>query len=230
MRDAAGQLWVEPVTVALDQPTTAVATAAMEALFSGEGAHAGLSAPASADVLGADLDAGLLTVNVSGGIRDQRRGSAAEAALAQAMAHTSAQFGTVDAVRLWVDGQPITELWGHLDWSQPISPDPFALSPIDFERPPWGASVPAGPVTASGSANTFEATVTLRLIDPSGRVVEETFTTATCGSGCRGSWEHTFDAAASTPGTWTIEAEEPDPSAGEGRPPFVTSVDFEVTG
>jgi Immunoglobulin-like domain of bacterial spore germination len=34
----------------------------------------------------------------------------------------------------------------------------------------------------------FEATVSLRLLDASGREIATRFTTATCGSGCRGSW------------------------------------------
>jgi immunoglobulin-like protein involved in spore germination len=43
-------------------------------------------------------------------------------------------------------------------------------------------------MTVAGTANVFEATVTLRLLDASGREIATRFTTATCGSGCRGSW------------------------------------------
>jgi hypothetical protein len=57
-------------------------------------------------------------------------------------------------------------------------------------------------------------------------VVEETFTTATSGSGERGRWESTFDLTG--PGTWTIEATEDDPSDGEGRPPFATTLELQV--
>jgi hypothetical protein len=44
-------------------------------------------------------------------------------------------------------------------------------------------------VTISGTADVFEATVSIRILDSSGALLEETFTTATCGSGCRGDYE-----------------------------------------
>lgn len=228
VRDAAGSLWVEPVTVALQEPTLGVARAAMTALFRGGAPDPALGTPANpaTEVLGADIDGGVLTVDVSAAVREPAQGSAAEAAFAQQLAHTGAQFDGVDAVRLRVEGQPITELWGHLDWSQPFTPDPFALSPVTVTEPAWGASVPVGEVIVAGEANVFEATVALRLLGPDGAVVEETFTTATCGTGCRGTWSHTFSVP--TAGRWTVEAAETDPSDGEGRPPFTVRVPFEV--
>ena len=39
-----------------------------------------------------------------------------------------------------------------------------------------------------GTANVFEANVTLVLKDSKGRVLARRFTTATCGTGCRGSY------------------------------------------
>lgn len=225
-------IWVEPETVPLDEPTPGVLRAAMTALVRGEAANPDLAetvVPAGTEVLGASIEGGVATVDFSGELDREGRGSAQELAFAQQLAHTAAQFEDVDAVRVHVDGEPITELWGHLDWSQPITPDPAALSPIIIEEPEWAATVPAGPVTASGSSVTFESTVELRLLDPAGAAVEETFTTAAQPDvGQRGPWEHTFTAEATTPGTWTIEAIEPDPSGGEGRSPFTTRVQFEV--
>lgn len=101
--------------------------------------------------------------------------------------------------------------------------------PIVIESPAPGEQRKPGAVTASGSSVTFESTVELRLIDPDGEVVEDTFTTAEQPDVAeRGPWEHTFETEATTSGTWTVEAEEPDPSGGEGGPPFVTDVEFEV--
>lgn len=229
VRSASDRLWVEPAEMDLDEPTVGVAQAAVQAMLTGDPRDPGLAPPADTDaqVLGADIDDGLLTVNVSAALAQASGGSAAEEALAQALAHTGAQFDSVDSVQLWIEGEAVTDLWGHLDWSDPVEPDLFALSPIVISSPEWDAEVSAGTLTASGTANVFEATVGLRLVDPVGTVVEDTFTTATCGSGCRGDWEHTFDTEL-TPGSWTVEAEEPDPSGGEGRAPFVASVEFEV--
>jgi len=228
VRDAAGSLWVEPMTVALQEPTLGVARAAMTVLFRGVAPDPALGTPAnpSTEVLGADIAGGVLTVDVSSAVREPVQGSAAETAFAQQLAHTGAQFDGGDAVALWVEGEPITELWGHVDWSEPITPDALAVSPMTVTEPAWGARVPTGEVTVAGEANVFEATVALRLLGPDGAVVEETFTTATCGTGCRGTWSHTFPVP--TAGRWTIEAAETDPSDGEGRPPFTVRVPFRV--
>lgn len=228
LRDQGGRLWVEPAVVALDQPTKAVAQAAVRALLRGQPGVPGLSSPANpaTQVRGASVRDGVLTIDLSGDIRQPAGGSATEAAFAQQLAHAVAQFDGIDAVRLWVDGRPVTELWGHLDWSQPVRPDPLALSPVMITDPRWGARVPAGAVTVRGEANTFEATVGLRLIAPDGRVAQETFTTASCGTGCRGTWSHMFQLP--TPGRWAIEASEDDPSGGEGRPPFTARLEVDA--
>lgn len=222
--------WVEPETHRVEDSTEAVARAAIELMVSGSPRNPDLSnaVPEGTEVLDVTLEDRILVVDLSSEVTGSGHGSAEELAFSQQLAHTGAQFETVDAVRLHVDGEPVDELWGHLDWSQPVEPDLFALAPITFEFPRWGDTVEPGPVVAGGQANTFEATLELRLIDPTGAVIEETFTTATSGSGERGQWEHTFDTEVTEAGTWTVEAEEPDPSGGEGRPPFVTRVQFQI--
>jgi hypothetical protein len=44
------------------------------------------------------------------------------------------------------------------------------------------------PVFIRGSANVFEANVGIQILDEDGNVLVETFTTATCGTGCRGTY------------------------------------------
>lgn len=179
-----------------------------------------------------DHDSGVLTLDLSQDVDapGTGHGSTEETAFAQQLAHTATQFDGVRAVRLLVEGEPIEDLWGHIDWSKPIEPDPFALTPITIEEPRWGMRREGvGPITASGQANTFEATLAVRLIDPDGEVVEEEWITATSGSGTRGTWSHEFGALGKR-GTWTIEAEEPDPSGGaEGRKPLVVRTEFRIT-
>jgi hypothetical protein len=218
-------LWVEPATRGT-QSSVAVARTAMEFLVAGDPEDPNLETLAgpSVEVLGTNIDGDVLIVDLSGEIRNNRTGSGGEEAFAQQLAHTAAQFDGVERVQLRVDGNEISDLWGHIDWSEPIEPDPFALSPITFDTHTWREEVPVGDVTVGGEANTFEATVELRLVGPNGDVVEETFTTATSGSGERGRWEHTFYLETAV--TWTIEAIEPDPSDGEGRPPFTTTLEL----
>jgi hypothetical protein len=220
--------WVEPETQPLATPTLGVARAAMEQLVAGPAGDPALSTtlPAGTRLLDVTIVDRVLVVDLSGELAATGGGSAQELALAQQLAHTGAQFSTVDAVQLHIEGEPVTDLWGHLDWSEPMEPDPFALSPITFDSHEWGQQVPAGSVTVGGEANTFEATVLLRLIAPDGTAVEDTFTTASSGSGQRGTWTHTF--AMPDRGRWTIEASEEDVSGGEGRPAFATRLELEV--
>jgi spore germination protein GerM len=220
-------VWVEPEVVPLDAPTVGVARAAMEALVGHAPREPERStlAAASAEVLDADIDGDVLVVDFAG-LVDDGLGAAAEEALVQQIAHTGAQFDNVRAVQILVDGEEVESLAGHVGVQEPVEPDPLALSPITFTSHSSGDEVPVGEVTVTGEACTFEATVELEVVDPDGAVVEETFTTATIACPERGEWEHTFTLA--EPGTWTIRAIEPDPSGGEGRPPFDVSLELEA--
>ncbi|MBA3690553.1 MAG: Gmad2 immunoglobulin-like domain-containing protein [Actinobacteria bacterium] len=73
--------------------------------------------------------------------------------------------------------------------SEPSDPpvDPGTLGPIEVTEPAPGATV-TSPVTISGTADVFEATVSIRIVDGVNNVIAETFATATCGTGCRGDY------------------------------------------
>ncbi|WP_236145879.1 Gmad2 immunoglobulin-like domain-containing protein, partial [Verrucosispora sp. SN26_14.1] len=81
------------------------------------------------------------------------------------------------------------------------------LSPVVVAEPVIGARV-SSPITVSGSADVFEATVSVRLLDAAGRTLATGFTTATCGTGCRGGYRLTlaYRSAREQPGT--VEAYE----------------------
>lgn len=64
---------------------------------------------------------------------------------------------------------------------------PTAKPPIVVQTPRAGDEI-VSPVTVSGSANVFEATVAIVILGPDGQQLAATFTTATCGSGCRGTY------------------------------------------
>jgi germination protein M len=60
----------------------------------------------------------------------------------------------------------------------------------------------------AGSANTFEATVNLELIDAHGDVLAEDFVTATSGSGTRGTFDHVLPIPEGATGPATLVAFE----------------------
>jgi len=53
-------------------------------------------------------------------------------------------------------------------------------------RRPQPAEQVTSPVVIVGDADVFEATVSIRILDAEGVELAASFTTATCGSGCRG--------------------------------------------
>lgn len=224
VRSAGDGFYVEPAEVTLGLETTGIARASMEALVVGGSGELITLAPDGTRVLGATISDGVLKVDMSEEVRDSSAaGAEAEEAFAQQLAHTAAQFDGVEAVELLVGGSGIDELWGHLDWSQPIEPDDLALSPVVIEE----IEVEDGTVTVSGQATVYEATVELRLINPDGAVVADTFANAECGAPCRGEWEHAFEASAGSQGTWTVEASQPQVTD-EGPAPFETSAEVTV--
>jgi spore germination protein GerM len=225
-RDTPRGIFVEPETHQLDEPTPAVASAALTALLERPPVDPELSnlVPDGARLLDVDLDGETLIADFS--LPGLNLGSAAETAMIQQIVHTATQFPTVQNVQILDEGEPLAS--GHVDLSEPVGREEFAMSPIIISSPAEGETVAGGDVDVEGTANVFEANLELQLLDPDDNVVEETFTTATCGTGCRGDWSHTFSDV-TTAGTWTIVAIEPDASGGaEGAGPFVTRRTFTV--
>lgn len=217
-------VFVEPETREPPDPSLGVARMALTVLVTEQPRDPGLInlIPDGTSLLGVDLEGTTLTVDLD--LPRLNLGADFEVAMYQQIVHTGGQFATVERVRVLDNGQPPES--GHLNLDEPVEPDEFAVGPIIIETPSEGEVVDAGEITVSGTANVFEANLELRLVDPSEEVVEETFTTATCGSGCRGEWEHTFTV--DEPGRWTIVAIEPDMSDEEGGGPYVTERHFTV--
>ncbi|MEU7799231.1 Gmad2 immunoglobulin-like domain-containing protein [Micromonospora arborensis] len=88
---------------------------------------------------------------------------------------TLTQFPTVRAVR--VDGDAPVDRTDYADLLPPI----VVTGPIPGERV-------ATPLIVTGTADVFEATVSVRVLDAAGREVATGFGTASCGSGCRGGY------------------------------------------
>ena len=69
-----------------------------------------------------------------------------------------------------------------------------AAAPVELVR----AEFEGQTIRFAGTADTFEANVQLRVVQ-AGKVLASTFVTATCGSGCRGSYEGTIDVPGLVP-------------------------------
>jgi hypothetical protein len=120
--------------------------------------------------------------------------------------YTLTQFPTVTAVSFELDGDPINSLGGEgvvldhpqtrADW-EPLTPA------ILVEAPLPGATV-ASPFHVTGTANTFEAALQLRLVGPDGKTLAEHPGMATSGSGTRGTFDETLSFSSGAHGDATL--------------------------
>lgn len=78
-----------------------------------------------------------------------------------------------------IDGESLT----RADFEEQ-TPTVLVESPLAFEEV-------SAPISATGTANTFEANFLYELLDEDGNVIDENFVTATSGTGTRGTFEFT---------------------------------------
>lgn len=161
-------------------PTSAVARAALEQLLAGptpteRALGYASSAGAPTAVTAISIADGTATVVLDPGFGRGYDDTTLRWATAQ-IVFTLTQFPTVRAVRFGADGPPLTRA------------DFRDLEPLVFvERPGPGERV-SSPITVAGEANVFEATVRITVLGASGRVLADTFTTATAGTGTWGTF------------------------------------------
>jgi germination protein M len=194
--------------------TPRVGTAAMESLLSGpsedEQAAGLISAiPPGTQLLGLEIENEVATVDLSPHYEAGGGSLSMRMRLAQ-IVYTLTQFPTVSGVLFEVNGRPVTTFSSEgIVVDDPLSRADFEdLSPpivVDVPKP--GAEVHS-PVTISGTADVFEATVSLRIRDARGDEIVRDFTTATCGTGCRGRYSAKVKFAVDEPQQGTIEVFE----------------------
>lgn len=166
-----GKVW--PVLREVEE-TDAVATASLEELLAGP-------TPQEEDELffstaiPDDVELGSVTVE-DGVARVELSAELPPEALAQVV-YTATQFSTVDSVEVGPDNYTRADF-------EDLTPAILVESPLYFQEV-------GNPVRATGTANTFEATLQYELTDTDGRIVDSGFVTATSGSGTRGTFDFT---------------------------------------
>lgn len=126
-------------------------------------------------------------------------------------------------VQFTVGGEPVTQFGSEgLDISGPLDRETFIdqLNSVNLTSAVSGSG--SGPLVITGVANVFEATVSLELVDPDGNVVHQDFTTASCGTGCWGSFSFHIEGVdfEATPLTARVFWHSPE----DGEPADVVSV------
>ncbi|MEU1686650.1 Gmad2 immunoglobulin-like domain-containing protein [Micromonospora sp. NPDC005707] len=164
---------------------------------------AGPSPAESATGLTTLVPAGTQVTRIAGGVATLAppagfdAGGATTARLRRAqVVWTLTQFPTVRRVAF----APTDTATGRDDYAD-------LLPPIVVTAPAVGDRV-TSPITVTGTADVYEATVSVRVLDAAGQEIGTAFTTASCGSGCRGAYRLSVRYRPAAPGPGTIEVYE----------------------
>jgi len=232
-----GRLW--PVLRAVP-PTVAVVRAAVNSLLRGAtaadtGAGVVSAVPAGTQLLGISLHDGIATVDLTSDL--QGHGVAAERLALAQLVFTVTQYPTVRGMTLHLDGAPVAALADGLVVPNPLRRAslgfPRLVSPITVTSPRPGTSVHA-PFTVTGVADVFEAGIRYRLLDASGHELGSGESSASCGSGCPGTFSFQIPELGVSHrerGTLVIAAANASGRPGGGRPvglPLVLLPPFDV--
>ncbi|HEX9235174.1 MAG TPA: Gmad2 immunoglobulin-like domain-containing protein [Actinomycetota bacterium] len=216
------------VTKRTQPATVAVGTAALNALLAGPNAAerqagVGTTIPGGTQLLGLNIADGIATVNLSSRYDDGGGSESERYRLAQVV-FTITQFPTVQAVDFQMDGKAVTTFSGEgivLDHPQTRADYEDTLPAITVESPTIGQRV-SSPVTLSGTADVFEATVSVWILDENGRKLADTTTQASCGTGCRGDYSKAVSYHVDHDQSGTVEVFEA--SAKDGSPTNVVKI------
>jgi germination protein M len=204
--------------------TPRVGTAALDELLWGptaseHDAGVGTQIPSGTELLGLSIDNGIATVNLTSEYESGGGTASMTMRLAQVVC-TLDQFSTVKGVLFQLDGHAVDVLGGEgIVIDHPLRCRDYRdLLPAILVTSPASGETVANPVTVTGTANVFEANVTVEIVDAAGKVVGNGFTTATCGSGCRGTFTITlsYDVAMAQKGEIVVHDDD---AAGTGQPP-----------
>ncbi|MCL3859571.1 Gmad2 immunoglobulin-like domain-containing protein [Actinotalea sp. K2] len=165
---------------------------------------------------------GTIVVDLSAQARQANIGSQGAALMIQQLVHTvtAAAEDETAGVLLTIDGEPAGELWGTVVWDEPVTrADPLEVRVLVQIDEPREGTVTSSPITVSGEANVFEATVLWSVLDADGTEVAADFTTTAEGQTFA---PFTFSVDLE-PGTYTVVISESDPSDGEAGTPMSDS-------
>jgi hypothetical protein len=216
--------------VSAESPGPRVGTLAATLLLDGPGGdeELGTAIPAGTGLLGLTIDGGVATVDLTSEFEAGGGSFSMRMRIAQVV-YTLTQFPTVKGVLFELDGEPVDAIGGEgVLVDQPLTRKDYAdLLPAITVATPYAGQTDGSPIHVSGSANVFEANVTVRILDARGREIARTFTTATCGTGCRGTYsvDVPYSVKEDQSG-WVVVSD--DDAAGTGHPPHEVKIPVEL--
>ena len=178
--------------------TSGVARAAMEALLDGDAiidkySQLSTAVPDGTSLLGISIKEGVATVDLSREF-ESGGGSASSMYRLGQVVYTLTQFSTVRAVLFQIEGRTVTTFGAEgiqLDGPQGRNDFEQQLPSTFVDRPAFGAAA-GNPARITGTSNVFEATFRVAILDAARKVLVDQMAMATCGSGCRGTFDVTL--------------------------------------
>lgn len=211
--------------------TQAVGAAAMTRLLAGP-VGGELSAdpsmftdiPADARYLGLTISRGVATVNLSSEFAAGGTSATINQRYGQVV-YTLTQFPTITSVLFERDGAPVDAVLTGGPVQRAVTRNDFTdlLPAIWVDSPAWGGAV-ANPARITGLANAFEAQFRLQLLGSGGMTLADVPVTATCGTGCWGTFDATVPYSVATAQWGTLRVFEI--SSADGKP--VNMTDYPV--
>jgi spore germination protein GerM len=203
--------------------STAVAAASMKALLAGPTAaesgerQISTAIPDGTTLLAVSAKNGVATVDLSTEF-DSGGGSASMQYRLAQVVYTLTQFSTIKSVVFQIDGETVTVFGSEgIVLDGPTGRDDYTaqLPAIFVDRPAFRAGFASGG-RVSGNADVFEATFRIMILSAAGEPLVDEQVMASCGTGCRGTFNTTL-AYKVGKGQWgTLRAYEP--SAADGTP------------
>ena len=202
--------------------TKSVAKAAVTALLAGPtsgeaGRSISTAIPAGSQLLNLSITGGVATVDLSAEF-ESGGGSASVLTRLGQMVYTLTQFPTVKSVVFQIEGETRTTFSSEgVVLDEPATRADFIslLPDIWVDRPAFNAAI-GNPAHVTGNANVFEATFRMSILDASGKVIADVQVMATCGSGCRGTFDTSIPYTVGKAQYGTLRAYNP--SAKDGTP------------
>lgn len=150
--------------------------------------------PRGTELLGVERDGSTLFVDLNSRFEAGGGSLSMQMRVAQVV-YTATQFEGIDAARIKIEGEMVDSIGGEgVMVERPLTRRDFqGFAPnIVVETPRPGQEFSSGDIV-SGFANVFEANVSINVEDADGKMLLETFTTATCGNGCWGDFTQALE-------------------------------------
>ncbi len=177
--------------------------------------------PDGTRLLGVTIKDRIATVDLSREFESGGGSASAFTRLAQVV-YTLTQFPTVEQVLFRIEGEPVTTFSSEgIVLVGPVDRADYRdiLPAIFVDRPAWGAAI-GNPARVDGLANVFEAQFRVQLLDKAGTLIADKPVTASCGTGCWGTFKADVVYAVDKAQYGTLRVFDPSPR--DGAPENVT--------